>query len=106
MALTKAQIKQASAAASYIQPETEQEPAQEQETEQPIKEKRKTISLYILPSVYKQIKALAHYRQTSAGKLINEILSDYMTEHAEELDMFEKFYAQMERINKGFKDKK
>jgi len=90
MAVTRKQIK--SAAASYTT-----EPEQER---QPAKEKKTTTSFYIYPSLYADVKRLAGYRRISTGSLINEILSDYITAHRDELEAYDKFTAKMEAIKK------
>lgn len=95
MAIKKQQV---NAAASYLQPEEPTTTAK--------KEKKKPVSIYIEPSVYETIKELAHYKQTSAGKLICNMMSEYLDDHAEELKMFRGFYSQMERINNNLRASK
>lgn len=85
MAIKKEQVKHA--AATYTT-ETEQE-------HQAAREKKVAISLYIRPSVYEDIKRLAHYRQTSAGTLIDNIVGEYLEANKAELKEYDDFIADM-----------
>lgn len=90
MAIKKEQVKKA--AASYT---TEQE-----QERQPVKEKKTAISFYVRPSVYEDIKRLAHYRGISAGTLIDDTLAAYLEDHRDELTAYDEFTAKMQAKKK------
>lgn len=82
---------------AFDEPEPEK---MQPEPKKPVKEKKIAISVFLTPSSYDAIKRLAHYRQSSAGSLIDEIIKEYLDASKDELDAFDAFTKKMQAKRK------
>lgn len=82
---------------AFDEPEPEKQP---EPKKKPVKEKKVAISIFLTPSNYEALKRLAHYRQSSAGALIDEIVKEYIDANRDELDAFDAFTKKMQAKRK------
>ena len=92
MAISKDKLKK-SAASSYL---SSTEPEKEQEPQPTIREKKITTSFFISPSLHEDAKRYARYTGRSIGIFLNDVLAEFLEAHRDELQEYDKFYAQLE----------